>query len=86
MWVLVVWSRKSYLGPAEIPYFISCVTPEIEKFYLDLPQAVKKIENVLWKWGAEVRLDSECVEFVTVPGFIQGWGMQGESNIPSFCF
>ena len=21
-----------------------------------------------------------------VPGFIQGWGMQGESKISSFCF
>ena len=41
-----------------------CVTPVMERFYLDLPQAAKNRLCTL-KWDVGVRLDHECVEFVT---------------------
>ena len=44
-----------------------CVTPVVERFYLDLPQAAKNRVCTL-KWDVGVRLDHECVEFVTA-----GW-------------
>ena len=42
-----------------------CVIPGMERFLLDLRELLKKIENVLWKWGLEVRSDHKCAEFVT---------------------
>ena len=57
----------------------------MEGFSVDLLGGLK-IENVLWKWGVGVCLDCQCMEFVTTPGFIQGWRTDCESQIPSFCF
>ena len=46
-----------------VPRF-SCVTPGMERFSSDLLGAI--IENGLWKWGVQVCLDHEWVEFVIV--------------------
>ena len=37
------------------------------------------------KVGSWERWEGSEVEIWEVPGFIQGWGMQGESKIASFC-
>ena len=39
-----------------------------------------------WKGNEVARWESGEVGSWEVPGFIQGWGTQGESEILSFCF
>ena len=39
--------------------------------------------NEMARWK---RWESSDVAMWEVPGFINGWGKQGESNIASFCF
>ena len=76
--------RKSYLGQAEITCFclfrdvrvssrFPCVTPGVERFSLDLCQAVKKCRKCILEvecMGEEVGLDCECIEFVIADFFL----------------
>ena len=59
-----------------------CVTAGVEKFSLDLCQAVKNCRKCVLEIGCMeegVRLDRECMEFVTV-GFFSFLLFEGEGS------
>ena len=76
--------RKSYLGQVKITCFclfgdvrvssrFPCVTPGVERFSLDLCQAVKKCRKCILEvecMGEGVGLDCDCIEFVIADCFL----------------
>ena len=77
-WMVLAWSRKSYLESAEITSCVflvlfqdggglssrfSCVVQGMKTYFLNLRKLLK-IEYILWKWDVGVYLDCKTMEFV----------------------